>query len=159
MEKVIVCPVCGDEHSCFEDVQENFSSFMCFNCGMMSHSGYTEDKVETMEHTSQLIRDLAFKDHERDIYLYPSVVNMGKLGIIYPDGSPHDWGWRMARVVQVSEEEKEKYPIPGKDGEYYTERLDVDHAMEFGKFEFLDACKAMGIVKDGVTNGVHSTTP
>ena len=79
MEKVIVCPVCGDEHSCFEDVQENFSSFMCFNCGMMSHSGYTEDKVETMEHTSQLIRDLAFKDHERDINWYPSVVNMGKL--------------------------------------------------------------------------------
>ena len=64
----------------------------------------------------------------------------------------------MARVVKVDEEEKEKYPILGKDGEYYTERLDVDNAMEFGQFEFLKACKAMGIVKDGVTNGVSSTT-
>ena len=30
MERVIVCPVCGDEHSCFEDVQETFKSYMCF---------------------------------------------------------------------------------------------------------------------------------
>ena len=61
-------------------------------------------------------------------------------------------------AVKVDEAEKEKYPILCKDGEYYTERLDVDNAMEFGQFEFLDACKAMGIVKDGVTDGVFSTT-
>ena len=158
MERVIVCPVCGDVHSCFEDVQETFKSYMCFNCGFMSHSGYTNDKISEIDHTSQLIRELAFLDDERDIYWYPSVVNMGKLGIIYPDGLPHDWNWKFAKVVQVSEEDKEKYPIIGRDGEYYTERLDVDNAMEFGQFEFLDACKAMGIVKDGVTDGVFSTT-
>ena len=45
MERVIVCPVCGDEHSCFEDVQETFKSYMCFNCGFMSHIGYTKDKI------------------------------------------------------------------------------------------------------------------
>ena len=154
MERVIVCPVCGDEHSCFEDVQENFSSFMCFNCGMMSHSQYTEDKIDSIEHTSQLIRDLAFKDTERNIYWYPSVVNMGKLGIIYPDGTEFDWKWKFASVVKVDEEEGKNYPIPGKDGEYYTERLDVEHAMEFGQYEFLSACKSMGIVKDGLKNGL-----
>ena len=157
MERIIECPHCYDKDRCFEDVQETFKSYMCFNCGYMSHSGYTEDKVSEIQHTSQLIRDLALKDNDRDIYWYPSVVNMGKLGIIYPDGLPHDWNWKFAKVVQVSEEEKEKYPIIGKDGEYYTERLDVDNAMEFGQFEFLDACRAMGIVKDGVTDGVSST--
>ncbi len=150
MERVIVCPVCGDEHSCFEDVQETFKSYMCFNCGFMSHSGYTKDKISEIDHTSQLIKELAFLDDERDIYWYPSVVNMGKLGIIYPDGLPHDWNWKFAKVTQVSEEEQKNYPIPGKDGEYYTERLDVDNAQEFGQFEFLEACKSMGIVKDGV---------
>ena len=150
MEKVIECPLCSDKDRCFEDVQDTFSSFMCFNCGYMSHSNYTEDKVSEIQHTSQLIRDLAFKDDDRDIYWYPSVVNMGKLGIIYPDGLPHDWNWKFAKVTQVSEEEQKNYPIPGKDGEYYTERLDVDNAQEFGQFEFLEACKSMGIVKDGV---------
>ena len=150
MEKIVDCPVCSDTDRCFEDVQDTFSSFMCFNCGMMSHSGYTEDKIDSIQHTSQLIRDLAFKDDERDIYWYPSVVNMGKLGIIYPDGLPDDWNWKFAKVVEVSEEEQKQYPIPGKDSEYYTERLDVDNAMEYGQFEFLEACKSMGIVKDGV---------
>tara|TARA_Y100000592_G_C5453088_1_gene309791 strand:+ start:1322 stop:1792 length:471 start_codon:yes stop_codon:yes gene_type:complete len=155
MEKVIKCPYCFDEDRCFEDVQETFSSFMCFNCGYMSHSNYTEDKISEMEHTSKLILDLGFKDHDRDIYWYPSVVNMGKLGIIYPDGTPQEWVWKFAKVVQVEEEEQKNYPIPGKDGEYYTERLDVDNAEEFGHYEFLEACKSMGIVKDGLeTNGV-----
>lgn len=150
MEKVIDCPICFDENSCFEDVQETFSSFMCFNCGFMSHSGYTEDKISDIQHTSRLISELAFKDTERDIYWYPSVVNMGKLGIIYPDGLPNDWNWKFAKVVKVDEEEKKNYPIPGKDDEYYEERLDVDNAMEFGQYEFLKACQSMGIVKDGI---------
>ena len=155
MERVIVCPVCGDENSCFEDVQETFKSYMCFNCGFMSHSGYTKDKKSEIDHTSQLIRELAFLDDERDIYWYPSVVNMGKLGIIYPDGIPSNWVWKMARVVKVDEEEKMNYPVPGKDDEYYEERLDVDNAVEFGRYEFLKACQTMGIVKDGInTNGV-----
>ena len=150
MEKVIECPYCNDKDRCFEDVQDTFSSFMCFNCGYMSHSNYTEEKISEIQHTSQLIRDLAYKDDDRDIYWYPSVVNMGKLGIIYPDGLPHDWNWKFAKVTQVSEEEQKNYPIPGKDGEYYTERLDVDNAQEFGQFESLEACKSMGIGKDGV---------
>ena len=150
MERVIVCPVCGDTHSCFEDVQETFKSYMCFNCGFMSHSGYTKDKISEIDHTSQLIKELAFLDDERDIYWYPSVVNMGKLGIIYPDGIPSNWVWKMAKVVKVDEKEKKNYPIFGKDGEYYEERLDVDNAVEFGQYEFLEACKSMGIVKDGV---------
>ena len=61
MEKIIVCPNCNDKDRCFEDVQETFSSFMCFNCGYMSHSNYTEDKVAGIQHTSQLIRDLNLK--------------------------------------------------------------------------------------------------
>ena len=150
MEKVIECPHCNDTDRCFEDIQDTFSSFMCFNCGYMSHSGYTEDKISEIQHTSQLIRDLAFKDDVRDIYWYPSVVNMGKLGIIYPDGIPSNWVWKMAKVVKVDEKEKKNYPIFGKDGEYYEERLDVDNAVEFGQYEFLEACKSMGIVKDGV---------
>ena len=152
MERVITCPVCGDNDCCFEDTQETFKSYMCFNCGMMSHSNYTLENMDNIKHTSKLIKDLSFEDTERNIFWYPSVVNMGKLGIIYPDGTPQDWAWKMARVVEVDEDEKEKYPIPGKDGEYYTERLDIDNALEFGQYEFLSACKAMGIVNDGLKN-------
>ena len=33
MEKVITCPVCLDTDHCFEDVQEQHSSYLCFKCG------------------------------------------------------------------------------------------------------------------------------
>ena len=118
MEKNITCPLCYDEDYCFEDVQETFSSFMCFNCGYMSNSNYTKENLDKIKNTSQLVKDLIVKDEGRDIYWYPSIVNMGKLG------------------------------IPGEEGKFYTERLDVDNAMIFGQYEFFLACKAMGIVKD-----------
>ena len=43
MERVVDCPVCYDPDTCFEDIQEEFKSYMCFNCGFMSSSYYTED--------------------------------------------------------------------------------------------------------------------
>ena len=69
MERVVDCPVCYDKDTCFEDIQDNFSSYMCFNCGFMSNSYYTEenlDKVET--NTTKLVNELKFFDTERKIY-------------------------------------------------------------------------------------------
>ena len=146
MERVIDCPVCYDGDTCFEDMQESFNSYMCFNCGFMSSSHYTKDKEHRIEGTSKLVEELKHFDGEREIFWYPSVVNMGKLGIIYPEGSVDNWGWRFAVPVPVNEEEKESYPVPGKDGEFYTEKLDVDNAMEYGQYEFFKACQSMGIV-------------
>ncbi len=46
MEKVITCPVCLDTDHCFEDVQEQHSSYLCFKCGYMSDSRYTVGSLE-----------------------------------------------------------------------------------------------------------------
>ena len=150
MEIVIDCPICYNQHSCFEDTQPDFKSYMCFNCGFMSSSYYTKDTVHRVEDAPKLVNKLKWFDEERKIYWYPSVVNMGKLGIIYPEGNIENWGWRFASVIEVGEDEKESYPIPNEEGKFYTEKLDVEHAMEFGQYEFMLACKAMGIVNKGL---------
>ena len=93
MERVIDCPVCFDHDACFEDIQETFSSYMCFNCGFMRNSIYTEDNLNQIENSSKLVNELKFYDEERKIYWYPSVVNMGAKGIIFPEGSPDNWYW------------------------------------------------------------------
>ena len=68
---------------------------------------------------------------------------MGEKGIIYPDGLAHDWHWHYAEVVDVPEEERDQY-----DG--HDKRLDLENPQKFGQFEFMDACKAMGlIIEDG----------
>ena len=146
MERIIDCPICYDQDSCFEDFQEKFKSYMCFNCGFMSSSLYTKDSVNKIENTSKLVEDLKYFDEERKLYWYPSVVNMGKLGIIYPEGSVENWRWRFASVIEVEPDEIESYPILNEEGKFYTEKLDVKNAMEFGQYEFLQACQSMGIV-------------
>ena len=149
MERVIDCPICFDNDTCFEDVQEKFKSYMCFNCGFMSNSMYTKDNLDKIEQsTSQLVNDLKFLDEDRKLYWYPAIVNMGPKGVIYPEGSISEWVWKYAQVVEVPEEIREKYPIPGKDGEFYKERLDVENAKTYGQYEFINACKEMGITVD-----------
>ena len=148
MERVIDCPICYDTDSCFEDTQEKFESYMCFNCGFMSSSYYTKDGVHKVEGTSKLVEDLKFFDEERELYWYPSVVNMGPKGVIFPEGNIENWVWKYAEVVEISKEERDQYPVPNKDGEFYKEKLDVENAETYGQYEFLKACEKMGITME-----------
>ena len=142
----ITCPNCFNDKQCFEDKLEieEFSSFMCFKCGFMSDSRFEKDSLQTIENektTPQLVTDLKFHDKERNILWYPSVINMGKLGIIFPEGNPKNWRWRYAKVVDIPEDEKELY-----DG--HSQRLDIENAETYHKDDFMSACKEMGITKD-----------
>ena len=144
MERVIDCPCGKDTDSCFEEVQEHFSSFMCFACGFMSDSRFEKDGLQTIENektTPQLVTDLKFHDKERNIIWYPSVINMGVLGIIFPECNPKNWRWRYSKVVDIPEDEKELY-----DG--HSQRLDIENAETYHKDDFMSACKEMGITKD-----------
>ena len=157
MEKVISCPVCFDHDNCFEDVQENYNSYLCFRCGFMSDSRYEVSSlqlVENLKKSPKLVQDLQYEDKDRNIVWFLSVINMGEKGIIYPDvvnkaeeqkGSFDNklvnYVWKYARVVDISEEEQHKY-------DNYSQRLDVENAKTFDKYQFIEACKEMGITRD-----------
>ena len=144
MERVIDCPVCYNTDQCFEEIQETFSSYLCFNCGFMSDSRYEIDSIgliENLKKSPKLVQDLQFKDLKRNIVWFPAVINMGEKGLIFPEGKPDNYVWKYAQVVDVPEEEREKY-------NNYDRRLDVENAESYGQNGFLEACKAMGITKD-----------
>ena len=87
----ITCPHCLNEQHCFEEKIdiENFSSYICFNCGFMSNSTYKmiQKHWKKMEESStELMRDISFFDYEREIHWFPTILNMGKFGMIYPEG-------------------------------------------------------------------------
>ena len=75
MERVIDCPICYDPDRCFEDMQEKFRSYMCFNCGFMSNSLYTEENLDKVENTSKLVNELKYLDDEEmnGLYNHPKV--------------------------------------------------------------------------------------
>ena len=144
MEKVITCPHCFNTDNCFEEIQETFSSYLCFACGFMSDSRYQVgdiNLVENLKKSPQLVRESQFEDKDRNIIWFPSVINMGQLGMIYPEGTTDNYVWKYAKVIDISEEERPKY-------NNYSQRLDVDNAETFEQSNFMGACKAMGITKD-----------
>tara|TARA_B100002019_G_C21221774_1_gene575117 strand:- start:494 stop:955 length:462 start_codon:yes stop_codon:yes gene_type:complete len=152
MEEKTTCPLCKDlSNKCFvertEIEGEPFESYLCFQCGMTSNSymAIDSEKLEDMvKGNTQLMNEAKIIDEERDIIWFPSVINMGEKGMIYPDGTTSNWHWYYARVVDVTEEEREKY-----DG--MEKRLDIETPQKFGQFEFTEACMAMGIIKDETT--------
>ena len=149
-EKKITCPNCFNDERCFEDTQEQdgktFSSYMCFNCGFTSNTAYkwgSQELKKAQLGATQLMNDIALLDEDREIMWFPSVLNMGKFGVIYPEGTQNNWVYKLAEVRPLTDLEKkdEKY-----DG--HEHMLDVENSKSYGQYEFLDACKEMGIIKD-----------
>ena len=143
MEKVIDCPVCYNTDNCFEEVQDTFSSYLCFACGYMSDSRYeigSINLIENLKKSPQLVRESQFEDKDRGIVWFPSVINMGTLGMIYPEGTSTNYLWKYAKIVDIPKEEQVVY-------DNYTQRLDVENAETFEQHNFMGACKAMGITE------------
>ena len=144
MEKIIDCPVCFNTDQCFEEVQKEYSSFLCFHCGFMSDSRYklgSLEMIDNLKKSPKLVQETKFEDTKRNIMWFPSVINMGELGMIFPEGTPEEYVWRYAKVIDIPEAEQEKF-------NNYAKRLDVENAMTFGQYEFVKACEEMGITRD-----------
>ena len=151
MEKETRCPTfAGELHTCFvETTDEGFESYLCFDCGYTSNSalklGTEECKQQTKNYTS-LVKDLRIEDTERGLEWYPSVINMGPMGMIYPEGSADNWVYKVAKVQAIPEEQRKNYPK--EDGTFYETYLDIDNAVEYRPNQFLNACKTLGIATD-----------
>ena len=148
MEKVIDCPVCYNTDNCFEEVQETFSSYLCFACGFMSDSRYeigSINVIENLKKSPKLVVESQFEDKHRNIVWFPSVINMGNLGMIFPEGTKDRYVWKYAKVIDIPEEERVNY-------NNYSQRLDVENAETFEQQNFIGACKAMGIT-ERINNG------
>ena len=144
----MTCPHCLNDKYCFEEKIdiENFSSYICFSCGFMSNSTYTRDSdaLSKMESSSsELMKEIKFFDYEREIFWFPTILNMGKFGMIYPEGTKNNWMWKLAKVRKLTPEEQQD---PQFEGHEHT--LDIEGAQEYGQHEFIDACRKMGIVKE-----------
>ena len=144
MERVIICPQCLDGDHCFEEVQEKYSSYLCFSCGFMSDSRYlagSPQLIENLKKSPKLVRESKFEDTNRNIVWFPSVINMGSLGMIFPEGTADDYVWKYAKVIDIPKEQQPLY-------DNHTQRLDVDNAETYSQYEFLKACESMGVTKD-----------
>lgn len=150
----VICPRCGSKN-CFQEdykVESNsVSSFMCMGCGYTTTSLYkigSEIVQQFEESLPELFKAIKYNDSTSDLVWYPIVLNFPDKGLIFPDGTnSFDWQWRAVPVKEVAEEDKNKYPIPDKPGEFYETKADMESSRLYPQSGFQDACKYLSIIE------------
>lgn len=150
MENKIICPWCN-QLDCYVEKVLDIESYLCLSCGYTTTSKHIDGSIDLRkweQTTAELIKKSKKIDTATKLVWYPSVLNFQSKGIIFPDGTNEEnWQWRVAHVVEVPEAEKSKYPIPGKEGEFYSTRIDLAGSKMFTKADFKNACFELGILE------------
>ena len=69
----------------------------------------------------------------------PTILTL-PIGMLYPDDVDNmvshktEMKWKFAPMVEILEEEKEKYPVEGQEGKFYERRIDTDNAIIYDSF-------------------------
>ena len=145
----ITCPVDGGTN-CFHERLKEGDTYMSFDCGFASNEHYkigSQAIANVLEKAPQLVKDLAFEDEARGIVWIPSVVQIPGKGIVFPDGvSTEKWGYRFAPEVKIPPEEQKNWPVPGLEGTYYKDRLDMENSTPYEWNDFASAIANLGLV-------------
>lgn len=148
-----ICPNCKTNHRLFiEKETADSDSRWCLYCGFMTTSKYkigSEFVTQFESKHPKLMNALKIEDNNLSTNWYPSIINIPNKGMIFPDGTDKsNWKWAVAMVKSIPVFDRLKYPIPGKEGEYYETMLDIENIKHFDQLQFTDACKQLGIIKD-----------
>lgn len=151
MDNLINCSRCGSDACYVEEVNQDIKTYFCYGCGFQTNSLMKEGETfyeEQINILPELYKDLVSKD-ENGIMWMPSTVNLPQQGMIFANGpSKTDWGWAAVKAVPVLEEEKEKYPIPSKKGEFYEWRMDMTTLQMFPERDFMEALSYIGVLPE-----------
>ena len=151
MDNLIICTRCGSDACYVDEVNQDIKTYFCYGCGFQTNSLMKDGDVfyeRQLEILPELYKDLLNKDDDGHIWM-PSTVNIPTQGMIFANGSSlSDWGWAAVKAVPVLEEEKEKYPILGKEGQYYEWRMDMTTLQMFPERDFIEALSYIGVLPE-----------
>lgn len=150
-DKLEKCPRCGSDACYSQKINKEITNFMCYGCGFQSNSlmkkegQFLEEQIEILP---ELYKDLIYEDDNGQSWL-PSTINLPEQGMVFANGSKSDnWKWAAVKAIEVKEEEKEKYPIPNKEGEYYKHRMDMTTMKMFEERDYMDALSYIGVLPE-----------
>ena len=151
MDKLINCPCCESDACYVDETTPNILTYFCYGCGLQTNSLMREGEEFYEQQISmlpELYKDLLNKDDDGNIWM-PSSVNIPTQGMVFANGpSSSDWGWAAVKAVTVTDEEKSKYPIPGKKEQYYEWRMDMTTLQMFHERDFMEALSYIGVIPE-----------
>jgi hypothetical protein len=144
-------PITGNDCVIVE-VIDGKTSKICMESGYMTNSDFnfanTDKLAKYEESMPELMIDTKLKDEDISQFWYLTSVQF-RTGMIYPQPSEVDvnkYEWAFTPIIELSEEEKLNYPVPGKDGEYYNTRLATEITETYKSDQFKAVCKRAGAV-------------
>lgn len=148
-DRLTICKRCGSDACYTTEVNDKINNYFCYGCGFQSNSLMKEGEQimeEQMEILPELYKDLKFEDENGQIW-FPSTVNLPTQGMVFANGSTtSNWKWAAVKAIEVKEEEKEKYPKPGKKDEYYEHRMDMSTMKQFEERDYMEALSYIGVL-------------
>ena len=142
MESLITnCFIC-EEKSLHIIGENELETQQCINCGYSSADRFKldTDNVEDNDAYKTLTDDMKqWKIIKNNRIWIPTIMTL-PIGIIYPENIDNnvnhtvEMKWKVAKLVEIPEEEQKNFPIPEKDNQFYTTKYDTDSAHVFDEF-------------------------
>ena len=130
MNLVSNCPLC-EAHGLHVMGELEERIMQCLNCGYTSTPIYSGTK-ETSEKFKELPEDIQkWAKESGDRIWLPVQINL-PLGMLCPSKVDDEMRWTFYNMIEIPEEEKEKYP--DGNGGYYTKTYDMEHPKLYDTF-------------------------
>ena len=151
MDKLTICPRCGSDACYIDEVNKDIKTHFCYGCGFQTNSLMKEGEEFYQQQTEtlpELYKDLIHTD-DNELKWMPSAINVPDKGMVFANGTDvSNWRWSAVKAVPIKEEEKEKYPIPNKEGKYYEWRMDMETIIDFSERDYMDALSYIGLLPE-----------
>lgn len=133
MQIISNCPLC-EQHSLHILGEAEAQLMQCLHCGYTSTSKFIGDK-ETNEEYQNLTEDMKKWSKEFNGRIWIPTMMTLPVGMLYPrDDSDGNMKWYFSEMVDIPEEERKNYPVPGDVDQYYEKMYDIDNANEYDEF-------------------------
>jgi hypothetical protein len=136
-EKLVNCKRCGS-NACSEMSDDKITIWVCMGCGYTTNTFMTDNNTLKAEDVMpNLYKDLKFTD-DTGLNWYPNSVTLDDKSMVFADGtSVDDWKWAAVKSIEITDEEKEKFPNS-------THRADMSTIQYFEEKDFMDALSYVG---------------
>lgn len=151
VDNLIICNHCGSDACYVTENSSTVKTYSCFGCGFTTNSLMKEGEEfyqQQLEVLPELYKDVMFKDKDGLIWM-PTTINLPQNGMVFYNGTNKENAkWAAVKAVRVLPEEKEKYPIKGKPGEYYEWRMDMSTMKGYEVKEFMEALSYIEVLPE-----------
>ena len=151
MDNLTICKHCGSDACYVIENSPTVKTYSCFGCGFTTNSLMKQGEefyIQQLEVLPEIYKDVLFED-ENELIWMPTTINLPQQGMVFYNGTNKENAkWAAVKAVEVLEEEKEKYPIKSKPGEFYKDRMDMSTMKPFEMKEFMEALTYIGVLPE-----------